>query len=126
MSIEMVESLGDLIKKEIKRRGLKASFIAEKMGVSRQTLNAIETRKTFDLEWLQRFKAASGIDFTDYAPKSIGRILTPYSEGVVNPSAVQEATESYGNKIEMFLSLKISGSEERKQNLMANFDTLLA
>jgi transcriptional regulator with XRE-family HTH domain len=121
MSIEGMETLGEIIKKAIKERGLKESFIAEKMGVSRQSLNQIETRKTFDLEWLQKFKAASGIDFTQYAPPSIDKINTPYnSELEYNGSMVNDDQVAYeSNKVEMFLNFKISTTSEDFQNMIA-------
>lgn len=114
MSSEMFESLGELIKKEIEKRGLKASFIAKKMGISRQTLNAIGLRKNFDLEWLQKLKAASGIDFTEYAPKSIQRINTPYStENGISESFEEPFSNKISNKIEIYLSLKITGDDDQ-------------
>lgn len=60
------ESLGVLIKKAIVDSGIKQSVIAKKMNISRQSLNQIDRRKTFDLEFLQLLKKASGIDFTSH------------------------------------------------------------
>lgn len=66
MSTISEKSLGILIKKAIDESGIKQSVIAKRMNVSRQTINQIDRRKTFDLQFLQELKKASGLDFTEY------------------------------------------------------------
>lgn len=61
------KTLGEIIKEAMKERGIKGSVVARKMNVSRQTINQIDLRKKFDIEFLQNFKEASGLDFTHYA-----------------------------------------------------------
>ncbi|WP_028297156.1 hypothetical protein [Olivibacter sitiensis] len=55
----------------MKERGIKGSVVARKMNVSRQTINQIDTRKKFDIAFLQSLKDASGLDFTHYVYKDI-------------------------------------------------------
>ncbi|WP_028297158.1 helix-turn-helix domain-containing protein [Olivibacter sitiensis] len=71
MSNKKAKSLGEIIKETMKERGIKGSVVARKMNVSRQTINQIDTRKKFDIAFLQSLKDASGLDFTYYAYKDI-------------------------------------------------------
>ncbi|WP_257667701.1 helix-turn-helix domain-containing protein [Parapedobacter tibetensis] len=65
------KTLGEVIKETMKERGIKGSVVARKMNVSRQTINQIDLRKKFDIEFLQNLKEASGLDFTHHAYESI-------------------------------------------------------
>lgn len=113
MSIKQEESLGEIIKRTIKERGLKEAFVADKMGISKQSINQISKRKTFDIEWLQKLKAATGLDFTEYAYPSALRISTPYSTDIEDVSYVEEESEDFFRKIEMSLNIKISTDESQ-------------
>lgn len=61
------KSLGEIIKATMKEKGIKSSVVARKMNVSRQAISQINLRKKFDLDFLQRLKEASGLDFTPIA-----------------------------------------------------------
>lgn len=103
------ESLGVLIKKAIVESGKKQSVIAKKMNISRQSLNQIDRRKTFDLEFLQLLKDASGIDFTNYIfnPKKNARDFQedPSKSAVVN-------SNSNAPTIDFSLTVKIRAEQE--------------
>ncbi|MGV3763341.1 helix-turn-helix domain-containing protein [Parapedobacter sp.] len=61
------KTLGEIIKETMKEKGINSSAVARKMNVSRQAISQINLRKKFDLEFLQRLKEASGLDFTSIA-----------------------------------------------------------
>ena len=65
------KTLGEIIKETMKEKGINNSAVARKMNVSRQAISQIDLRKKFDLEFLQRLKEASGLDFTAIAYKKI-------------------------------------------------------
>lgn len=65
------KTLGEIIKETMKEKGIKSSAVARKMNVSRQAISQIALRKKFDLEFLQRLKEASGLDFTAIAYEKI-------------------------------------------------------
>lgn len=82
------KSLGELIKEELKAREINGSAVARKMGLARQIINQIDRRKSFDLEFLQKLKAASGLDFTSYVfePKSNSYVDISQLTTVAEPS----------------------------------------
>ncbi|WP_407427667.1 helix-turn-helix domain-containing protein [Arcticibacter sp.] len=103
------ESLGVLIKKAIIESGKKQSVIAKKMNISRQSLNQIDRRKTFDLEFLQLLKEASGIDFTNYIfnpKKNVRDFQEDPSKYVVVNSSANAPT------IDFSLTVKIRAEQE--------------
>lgn len=61
------KTLGEIIKQTMKDKGIKSAAVARKMNLSRQAISQIDTRKKFDLDFLQRLKEASGLDFTGIA-----------------------------------------------------------
>lgn len=71
MSNDSKKTLGEIILNDIKDRGLNQSKIAEKLHVSRQTINSLDKRKTFTIEFLNDLKRATGLDYTKYAATSI-------------------------------------------------------
>lgn len=71
MANKSEKSLGEIIKETMKERGIKGAVVARKMNVSRQTINQIDLRKKFDIDFLHSLKEASGLDFTHYAYDSI-------------------------------------------------------
>lgn len=107
MSIIREEYLGELIKDAIKKSGLKQSVIADKMGIKRQSLNQIDRKKTFGLDFLQRLKEASGLDFTNYDFRKEGKIkseVMPNSEPVKKEKTVT---------VDLSLTIKISAEEDQ-------------
>lgn len=104
------DSLGYIIKQAMIDKGLNQSAIAAKMGLRRQSLNQIERRKTFDMEFLQRLKDASGLDFTNYDFNSpaIGRLK--------DPAGVYTRAEDE-SRLEMTVTLKVSASPEELSKL---------
>jgi transcriptional regulator with XRE-family HTH domain len=97
MSKEMDQTLGEKILKAIKDKGLVQSKIADKMKVSRQIINQIDRRKTFDLEFLQKLKEATDLDFTGYL----------YPQG----SATQDLKVT--DLVEMSLAIKLKSTPEQ-------------
>jgi len=65
------KTLGEIIKETMKEKGIKSSAVARKMNLSRQAISQIDVRKKFDLDFLQRLKEASGLDFTAIAYEKI-------------------------------------------------------
>lgn len=75
------KTLGEIIKETMKEKGIKSSAVARKMNLSRQAISQIDVRKKFDLDFLQRLKEASGLDFTAIAYEKIadgGHTLQPH------------------------------------------------
>ena len=97
MSKQIDETLGEKILKAIKNKGLVQSKIADKMKVSRQIINQIDRRKTFDLEFLQKLKEATDLDFTGY----------------LYPQKIPEPEEKSYDLIEMSLAIKIKATPEQ-------------
>lgn len=89
-------TLGEIILKAIKEKGLNQSKIADKMNVKRQTINQLDRRKTFDMEFLQKLKKATDLDFTGY--------LYPQSNAEEGLTKSNDKPES---SIEMSLSIKL-------------------
>lgn len=75
MSTETRKSLGEIIKDDMKSKGINGSAVARKMKVARQVINQIDRRKKFDYEFLIDFKNASGLDYTKYAYENVLGIL---------------------------------------------------
>lgn len=96
-------SLGELIKKALKEKGLNQSAVAKKMNVSKQVINQIDRRKHFDLDFLQKLKDVTDIDFTNYSfghtPKSFKRRDDEVEE--------EEELETGTQQIEMALAIKL-------------------
>lgn len=84
------KTLGEIIKETMKEKGIKSSAVARKMNVSRQAISQIDQRKKFDLEFLQRLKDASGLDFSaiayenmaDSATRPLDEQRTDLAEGI--------------------------------------------
>lgn len=110
MSKMREEHLGDLIKKAIIDSGLKQAVIAERMGLKRQTINQIDRKKTFDLEFLQKLKEASGLDFTAYIfnKKEPKEYITPV---IVNKA--EEPFIDNSQQVEMSLAVRIRANSEQ-------------
>lgn len=102
MSNRTNQTLGEIIKDALKNKGISQTKVAEKMNVKRQSINQIDRRKTFDLEFLQKLKDATGLDFTQYL----------YPEAIAKPTVVnQELTNSKVDaSIEMSLNIKVRSS----------------
>jgi transcriptional regulator with XRE-family HTH domain len=123
MSKRSVHPLGEMIKEAIKKTGIAQAKVAERMNVPRQTINQIDLRKSFDLEFLQKLKNATGIDFTDY-------VFDPKEKRYVsinNISKVSEPKTEYTketNVVELMLTVKISTEEDdltKLSGLIASF-----
>lgn len=67
MSTKDNRSLGEIIKEDLKSKGINGSAVARKMKVARQVINQIDRRKKFDIDFLLDLKEASGLDYTRYA-----------------------------------------------------------
>lgn len=65
-----MKQLGKAILEEIKQRGLTQQYVADKIGVPRQTVNQFKNRKIFDSKLLSDLKTEVGIDFTDFYERS--------------------------------------------------------
>lgn len=116
MSTKELHPLGEIISEAIENSGIKQATIAKRMGVSRQTINKVALRKTFDLEFLQKLKNASGLDFTNH-------VFDPKRKTYVNIDSLTKANEpdlsqSYNsNSLELSLTIKIKSDETSLKNL---------
>lgn len=108
------KSLGEIIKEALKERGIKASAVARKMNISRQTINQIDRRKKFDIAFLQSLKDASGLDFTHYAYEDVignmpeeskQRYLTKSTRVTISIS-VSSNTKNLGNLPELITQIE--------------------
>lgn len=100
------KSLGEIIKETMKERGIKGSVVARKMNVSRQTINQIDLRKKFDIEFLHNLKEASGLDFTHYA----------YDNPTTLVSKEPETKQGY-NGPKITINISIVARKENLENL---------
>lgn len=107
MSRTVKENLGTVIKEAIKEKGLNQSAVAAKMGFKRQTINQLDRRKTFDLEFLQLLKEATGLDFTDYNFKN-EPLATKFKEQLIQYSE----DKNEGQQVEMILSVKVKSEPD--------------
>lgn len=67
MSGKSGKQLGEILKEALREKGLNQTAVAKKMNVSKQVINQIDRRKYFDLDFLVKFKEATGLDFTRYS-----------------------------------------------------------
>lgn len=96
------QTLGEIILEAIKAKGLNQSKIADKMNVRRQTINQLDRRKTFDIEFLQKLKEATDLDFTGYLYRHPGsNQLNPPGEQLTNSNLKVDPS------IEMSLYIKL-------------------
>ena len=110
MAVQKLTSLGEMIKEDIVNKGLNQSLIAKRMGYERQIINQIANRKTFDLEFLQKLKDASGLDYTNYVfnPKRKEYVI------LEDKTMVEEPRGNYGQTtVEMLLSVIIRGEHDQ-------------
>jgi transcriptional regulator with XRE-family HTH domain len=109
-------SLGELILEAIEKSGIAQAVIAQRMGVSRQAINKLATRKTFDLEFLQKLRDASGLDYTNY-------VFEPKSKKYVDINEltkVNEPVTEYSSKKNLTLNFTIS-CDRQKVNEFSRF-----
>lgn len=104
MSKKINPSLGEIILQALKDKGLKQSKVADKMNVKRQTINQIDRRKTFDLEFLQKLKDATDLDFTSYIYQNGGNRQN--SEDLVS-EILTNSNSNAGQQIEMSLAIRL-------------------
>jgi transcriptional regulator with XRE-family HTH domain len=107
MSKVKSQSLGEIIKEAMIDRGLNQSAIARKMGVAKQTINQIERKKIFDLDFLVKFRSASGLDFTSYALPNDNK---DYVESHTTRNLM--VGDNMTNAVEMSLNIKIKGETD--------------
>ncbi|MBK1441452.1 helix-turn-helix transcriptional regulator [Parapedobacter sp. ISTM3] len=100
------KTLGEIIKETMKERGIKGSVVARKMNVSRQTINQIDLRKKFDIEFLQSFKEASGLDFTKHA-----------FDDVMDKMPEEQKVKYLGQQPKITVNISISANKESLENL---------
>ncbi|MNK53058.1 hypothetical protein D3C87_720090 [compost metagenome] len=109
MSKVLSQTLGELIKNAIVDKSLNQSAIARKMGVAKQTINQIERKKIFDLDFLVKLRDASGLDFTSHA-------LPNDKKNYVNNDGYSEINEDEGkygsNTVELSVTIKITSDED--------------
>lgn len=60
------DNLGELIKAAMRAEKITQDGLAEKMGVSRQTINNHLSRRRIDRDFLLQLKELTGIDFVNY------------------------------------------------------------
>lgn len=113
-------TLGERIKFEIKERKLNSSAIARDMGLAPQSINQIDTRKTFTYEFLKKLKKATNgiIDFTEEASEI---------ESTHN-FLLEDSKETYNKKGNVDITFNISvktdkGSINKLGALMESFST---
>lgn len=104
-----MENLGEQIRKDIIASGIPISKTAAKLGMSRQSLSQINLRKSFDLEFLQKLKNVTGLDYLDFYTKKPDKKYQTNDD----VDGVREATASYisESKMELFLNIRITGKD---------------
>ena len=114
MSNEPARMLGEIIKEALKEKGLNQSAVAKKMNVSKQVINQIDRRKYFDIEFLQKLREVTGLDFTNHS----------FNINPRQPLTVAEPSGNYRHlsvakpeQVEMSLAIKIKASPEQINNM---------
>lgn len=107
MSNNENKTLGEIIKDALKEKGLNQTAVAKKMNVSKQVINQLDRRKYFDLDFLERLKKHTDLDFTRYSQSNIEE-----------HTGVEETQSQYSltnvnnvNTVEMTLSVKVRASD---------------
>ncbi|MFN0254473.1 helix-turn-helix domain-containing protein [Pedobacter ureilyticus] len=107
MSNNENKTLGEIIKDALKEKGLNQTAVAKKMNVSKQVINQLDRRKYFDLDFLERLKKHTDLDFTRYSQSNIEE-----------HASVEETQSQYSltnvnnvNTVEMTLSVKVRASD---------------
>lgn len=119
MSNNENRTLGEIIKDALNEKGLKQSAVAKKMNVSKQVINQIDRRKYFDLEFLERLKKATDLDFTRYSTNS-----QQHSELKEEEGQYLRTNVNIENTVEMTLSVKVRASDNeisQMSNLLIAF-----
>lgn len=108
------KTLGEIIKATMKEKGINSSVVARKMNLSRQAISQIGLRKKFDLDFLQRLKEASGLDFTAIAYEKITDSASAIDAQHTHPPALTQ-----GITINITVTTK---NKEKLENLAAFID----
>lgn len=64
------DNLGELIKSALRTNKITQEQLADKLGVSRQTVNNSLSKSRIDKTFLEELKRVTGIDFVDYYDKA--------------------------------------------------------
>lgn len=108
MSNSENRTLGEIIKDALKEKGLNQSAVAKKMNVSKQVINQIDRRKYFDLDFLERLKKATDLDFRSYSTSLPAPVsIVKEEEGQYSRTKV-----NIDNTVEMTLSVKVRASDD--------------
>ncbi len=94
MSTTQASTFGAEIKSAIEETGISFAEVARRMDVSRQAVNRLDTRKTFNLDFLQKLKKATGLDYTNYVFNPKKAKYEPYTELTVAAEAISEYQRS--------------------------------
>ena len=111
------KTLGEIIKETMKEKGIKSSAVARKMNVSRQAISQIDLRKKFDLEFLQRLKEASGLDFTTIAYERITDGATQSSDSAINSRGEQPVDLPQG----ITINIRVTTKDKEKLDNLTSF-----
>ncbi len=111
------KTLGEIIKETMKEKGIKSSSVARKMNVSRQAISQIDQRKKFDLEFLQRLKEASGLDFTAIAYENIAHSVTHTPNSAINSAGKQPIDLPEG----ITINIRLTAKNKEKLNNLTSF-----
>jgi len=104
------KTLGEIIKETMKEKGIKSSTVARKMNLSRQAISQIDVRKKFDLDFLQRLKEASGLDFTAIAYEKI-------ADGGHTVHETQPSGLSHG----ITINIRVTAKDKEKLDNLTSF-----
>lgn len=107
MSSISSKTLGEKIKEDLKEKGLNQSAIAKKMNVSKQVINQIDRRKYFDLEFLQKLKEVTGLDYTSHSSQ-----ISTYTEGANIEQNLESSKVNNSQSIEFLLSIKLKSDND--------------
>jgi len=95
----------------MKEKGIKSSAVARKMNLSRQAISQIDSRKKFDLEFLQRLKEASGLDFTAVAYEKIA------DDKIANDHDEQPSDSAHG----ITINIRVTPKDKEKLDNLPSF-----
>jgi len=110
----MSTHLGQLVKEIAKSKGVKFTWLAEQLHMSRQNLNSVFQRHALDVELLQNLSDLLDYNFFDHVTPERFRNLETATE---TTSDVQEpaASEQYAQKPKITIQITVEDPEiERK------------
>lgn len=120
----MDENLGTLILLELKKRGIKQSYVADQMGIVRQAFNQIKKRKTFDIDFLNQLKNVTGIDYEELIKENAINERPDQTHSDNSTISVNEGKTNYSTSFKIALNFSIEVNSDNYKSLPSLIEKL--